>query len=505
MTVLKFAGLKRSVGGDWTQDELASLYRAQSFLQKSGLSVGLEQGITDIGEPWCVYYDMRSEEVIAHFARIDRRYVIAGSVLQSPVWGKTLRDAIDTFYQAVDKHVEFSESRKKSDNSNVVMHPATKLIFSLSALFFLLHIDKHEAQAAEAGNDTQAHSLLSQAMSMNWVPRPFGPAESSTNHLMIAALMGFYLASSASQEISSSPVGDKADTDSLSGAEPAHGAEASSVAIAGNEADFRPGNLLSEAEAGSAGAQEMRAASGVEHELKEIHKIAVDVSSVDAVLQQADIKLETKFDTHNVTLTLAHAEPDLALTGSTQTGSPETQEAPKSSSANTTPGETDAEATQPTLVSINKIDTSAASFFQTYFSDMDTGDHDIKIVTDLAFLHQDVLDAPEDLLPQDAPAPETAPDPAVIVVNASNGPDLENPTSGIFLPVADQMQEQVISDFIANAGDVDLYLYEGNIVIIDRYITETGTNDFYVQTISFDDQSQISLIGLAHDAGVDFV
>lgn len=500
MTVLKFAGLKRSVGGDWTQEELASLYRAQSFLQKSGLSVGLEQGITDLGEPWCVYYDMRSEEVIAHFARIDRRYVIAGSVLQSPVWGKTLREAIDTFYQAVDKHVEFSETRKKSDNANVVMHPATKLIFSLSAIFFLLHIDKQDAQAAEAGNDTQAHSLLSQAMSMNWLPRPFGPVESSTNHLMIAALMGFYLANSASQEIISSPVGDKAGSDGLSSGEASNQADVQSAAIAGNDAAFRPDNLVSEAEAGAAVAQEKPDGSGVEHELKEIHKIAVDVSSVDALLQQANIKLETKFDSHNVTLTLAHAEPDL-----TESVSTEPQEAAKSSTATTTQTEATVEPAQLTLASINKIDTSAASFFQTHFSKMDSGDHDIQIVTELSFLPKDLLTEPEDLLPQTEPAYETAPDPAVVVVNMSNGPDLDDPTSGYFLPVADQMQEQVISDFIANAGDVDLFLYDGSIVIIDRDIRESGTNDFYIQTISFDDQSQISLIGMSAEHSMDFV
>ena len=40
---------------DWTRDELAELYRIEHALVQSGLTLDVERGVTDEGDPWFAF------------------------------------------------------------------------------------------------------------------------------------------------------------------------------------------------------------------------------------------------------------------------------------------------------------------------------------------------------------------------------------------------------------------------------------------------------------------
>lgn len=76
---------------DWNQQELAEFYRVESALLQGGLSVTTDRGISDEGDPWFVFCRADNEEVIAHFARIGREYVIISNLHSGVVRGADFR------------------------------------------------------------------------------------------------------------------------------------------------------------------------------------------------------------------------------------------------------------------------------------------------------------------------------------------------------------------------------------------------------------------------------
>lgn len=195
MTVVSFLARRGPRSSDWSQQELASLYRAHDFLNRQGLGVGLEKGLTDLGEPWCVFYDHGSEEVMAHFARNGGRYLIACPFVDKPSWGNTLDEAIEAFYGAIDGYL--GQVRARSGGGKVVMHPATRLVFSLSTLFFLLQLDQRSAQATEPGNEGEAEATGS-GMLDTLLPRMAKSIDIDNQYLLVAAAIGLFFASKSS-------------------------------------------------------------------------------------------------------------------------------------------------------------------------------------------------------------------------------------------------------------------------------------------------------------------
>lgn len=76
---------------DWTQQELAEFYRVESALLQGGFAVTTDRGISDEGDPWFIFCRADNEEVIAHFARIDREYVIVSSFFAGAARGRDFR------------------------------------------------------------------------------------------------------------------------------------------------------------------------------------------------------------------------------------------------------------------------------------------------------------------------------------------------------------------------------------------------------------------------------
>jgi hypothetical protein len=58
----------------WSGSELSLFQSAKTSLQKQGIDVAIEFGLSDECEPWLVFLDAGGE-VVAHFARLNGDYV----------------------------------------------------------------------------------------------------------------------------------------------------------------------------------------------------------------------------------------------------------------------------------------------------------------------------------------------------------------------------------------------------------------------------------------------
>jgi hypothetical protein len=122
-----------SNSSDWNQEELAEFYRVESALLQGGLSVTTDRGISDEGDPWFVFCRADNEEVIAHFARIDREYLIVSNLHSGVARGSDFRRLIR---QMIESHPLMLPIRR-NQNQKIFLHPAALLAAMLASAYFL--------------------------------------------------------------------------------------------------------------------------------------------------------------------------------------------------------------------------------------------------------------------------------------------------------------------------------------------------------------------------------
>ncbi|MFL5030034.1 MAG: hypothetical protein ACJ8E1_09180 [Xanthobacteraceae bacterium] len=83
----------------WSKHELGHLHRAAELMRAGRLPVGTDCGVTDEGDPWFVFCDAETGEVVAHFARIGRRYVACVPFHNCALTGPVFPDLIEQFLQ----------------------------------------------------------------------------------------------------------------------------------------------------------------------------------------------------------------------------------------------------------------------------------------------------------------------------------------------------------------------------------------------------------------------
>lgn len=155
MRVLSFSSLSKkptaTKGRDWSQQEIADFYRAHRLLAENGAAIGIDRGLTDIGEPWIVFYDIMTQDVFLHVGRIDGECILICEALGIRLKAATISDLVLRFEATVREHISVRAERQ----SNVVLHPAARVIMAISAVFLLSKIDGSgvaHAGEAEAGD-----------------------------------------------------------------------------------------------------------------------------------------------------------------------------------------------------------------------------------------------------------------------------------------------------------------------------------------------------------------
>ncbi|MEM6305729.1 MAG: hypothetical protein AAF744_13505 [Pseudomonadota bacterium] len=81
---------------DWTNQELADLFRVSQLLASAGVSVDTLRGITDEGDPWFVYCHLNGD-VFIHMARIDGCYVLDSPNVVRPLRGQDFNALVSDF------------------------------------------------------------------------------------------------------------------------------------------------------------------------------------------------------------------------------------------------------------------------------------------------------------------------------------------------------------------------------------------------------------------------
>jgi hypothetical protein len=104
---------------NWSQQELAELYRVRDRLVQSGLRVALDLGLTDEGEPWAVFVQSESGEAFVHIARLGGTVIVANMMANVVYRGEDFRAITDQMLQDAPLVLPAG----KASDSKVVMHP----------------------------------------------------------------------------------------------------------------------------------------------------------------------------------------------------------------------------------------------------------------------------------------------------------------------------------------------------------------------------------------------
>ena len=151
----KFASWSR----DWTPQELAEFYRVEASLIRANIPIETDRGRSDEGDPWFVFCNANTGEIIVHFARYDGTYVVASPAFDSCARGRDFRALIEAQIESHPLVVP-----KAAGGGKLFIHPAALLIVLVTTCFFKLSQttaaagELHEAQPSHPGVGSLDHS-----------------------------------------------------------------------------------------------------------------------------------------------------------------------------------------------------------------------------------------------------------------------------------------------------------------------------------------------------------
>ena len=180
---------------DWSQQEVADFYRAQRLLVENGASIGIDRGLSDVGEPWMVFFDTSSQDVFLHIARIRNRCHLICEPFNLRLSSSSISDLVTKFETSVRDYM----SMRTENTKNVIVHPAARIIMSISAIFLLFKLENSEAYAksnaeknalgADGINklNDKASSALARAQAA--FARAFDSADAPVNAAILAGII----------------------------------------------------------------------------------------------------------------------------------------------------------------------------------------------------------------------------------------------------------------------------------------------------------------------------
>lgn len=150
---------------DWSQQELADFYRAHNLLVQNGVGIGMDRGVSDGGDPWMAFFDVSTQDVFMHVARIGQDCVLVCDQLDLHIRCRTISELISSFEKEVCRIV----SVRQQKSGNVILHPAARIIMSISAVFLLFKLENSgvaHAKGAEGEFGSAHDSTRKQEMSL---------------------------------------------------------------------------------------------------------------------------------------------------------------------------------------------------------------------------------------------------------------------------------------------------------------------------------------------------
>lgn len=144
------AFLRRSRRGtDWSQEEIAELYRIEHALLQARFSLETDRGVSDEGDPWFVF--CRADgEVLVHITRSEDGYLLYGLGLPWPLTGRVIGDISKSFVNQIPLNIPV----RQTDGPKLYVHPASALAIIIGMIILanddvaLVSNSAHAAQAS---------------------------------------------------------------------------------------------------------------------------------------------------------------------------------------------------------------------------------------------------------------------------------------------------------------------------------------------------------------------
>ncbi|WP_163852284.1 hypothetical protein [Pseudooceanicola aestuarii] len=139
---------------DWSNQELADLFRVKRLLDAAGVPNEVDRGLTDEGEPWFVFCKLDGD-VFIHMCRMDGAYLLDSPNIRTPLRGRNFNDLIADFTgRALDNDPATEDRRviRLERGGAVFLHPSALL----AALVWTLFIASDELVLLAPGEDAAA-------------------------------------------------------------------------------------------------------------------------------------------------------------------------------------------------------------------------------------------------------------------------------------------------------------------------------------------------------------
>lgn len=149
-TVLYLSRL-RGKSRDWTNQDIAEFYRIEAALSQANFQVEFDRGLSDEGDPWCVFCRADTGDVVVHFARIDGTCIVSAPILELSLTGVSFQDIVQQFLIRLPA---VTPKRRFGKESQLFLHPATMLIAMVATAFCASGLangndDEHTPQTQE--------------------------------------------------------------------------------------------------------------------------------------------------------------------------------------------------------------------------------------------------------------------------------------------------------------------------------------------------------------------
>jgi hypothetical protein len=114
---------------DWSQSEIAELYRIEHALLQASFVLETDRGVTDEGDPWFVF--CRGDgEVLVHITRVEGQYHLFSAALARPLSGRLISELSKSFVERVPVL-----SPVRRGDTKVFVHPASMLAILIGTIF----------------------------------------------------------------------------------------------------------------------------------------------------------------------------------------------------------------------------------------------------------------------------------------------------------------------------------------------------------------------------------
>jgi hypothetical protein len=90
---------------DWSLLEFSIIVEVGRSLELRGVRVEFDCGMTDEGDPWLVFCDADSSELLCHVARLGKLYVACLPFGDAGVTGTALTEVLDDFFNNVQGEI----------------------------------------------------------------------------------------------------------------------------------------------------------------------------------------------------------------------------------------------------------------------------------------------------------------------------------------------------------------------------------------------------------------